>query len=149
MDDRPRLGTAPGERYGSRSAETGDPRAADGWARAVTMAAAISLGGAVAIAVLGEVVGVGVGLVVAAAVIGWLIGASLRTAGAALTGRARVVVALALAVTSVLVGQLGLWLITLAEGSVLGPIPYLSAVFGLLVPLEIVAALVAGFRTAR
>ena len=58
-------------------------------------------------------------------------GAGLRFgAGAHLAARRRVVIAIALSVGAVLLGQLGLWLYARVEGGVLPLLDYLAEVYG-------------------
>ena len=54
-----------------------------------------------------------------------------------------------LAALAVLGGQLGLWLFARSEGGVLGPVDYLAETFGLLVPIELLLAVVAGWLASR
>ena len=98
------------------------------------------LAGAAAITVLGGVVTVTTGLIVVAAATGWAI-------GAVLPGRPRTAVLLAL--LAVALGQLGLWAYALSQGGVLGPIDLLWQVYGMLVPLEFVAAAIPAWIGAR
>jgi len=164
MDDRPtaerpkggdpraptpadRLTRPPSDRYGGPVATDGEIGVGRG--RAIVTAAALSGVGAGAIAILGGVLGIGAGLIVVAALAGWLVAASLRTAGGALVRRTRLAIAVALAVDAVLLGQVGLWVIAIIEGGVLDPISYLGQVFGVLVPAELVASIAAAVWTAR
>jgi hypothetical protein len=125
------------------------PDSPGGVPRAVAAALGVGALGATAIAGLGEVVGIGAGLVAVAALIGWLVAASLRMAGPALGRRPRQTLAIAIALAAVVVGQVGLWLISTSEGSVVDPLTYLGAVFGFLVPAELVVAAAVAWRTAR
>jgi hypothetical protein len=100
--------------------------------------------------VLGGVLAVSAGLVVVAGATGWAVAAGLRTgAGQRLAAGRRVRLALGLVLLSVALGQLGLWLYALTEGGVLGPLDYLAETFGLLVPLELLAAWIVAWATAR
>lgn len=100
--------------------------------------------------VLGGVLAVSAGLLVVAGATGWAVAVGLRTgAGQRLTADRRVRLALALALLSVVLGQLGLWLYARTEGGVLGPLDYLAETFGLLVPLELLAAWIVAWATAR
>jgi hypothetical protein len=58
-------------------------------------------------------------------------------------------IALALALAAIALGQAGLWVFARSEGGVLAPLDYLWEVFGALVPLQIVAAAVVAWITAR
>jgi hypothetical protein len=116
----------------------------------VAIAVALAAVGALAIIVLGGVLAISAGLIVTAAASGWAVGLGLRTgARATLTRTNRSRLALALAIGSVAVGQLGLWLYARTEGGVLGPLEYLGETFGLLVPLEVLAASIAAWISAR
>ena len=61
----------------------------------------------------------------------------------------RVRIALALTLGAIALGQVGLWAFARSEGGVLGPLDYLWEVFGALVPLQILAAAVVAWITAR
>ena len=50
---------------------------------------------------------------------------------------------------AILLGQVGLWLFARSEGGVLSPIDYLAQTFGVLVPLQVLAAAAAAWWTAR
>lgn len=145
-----RLAHPPSDRYrtGEPAAPVGDPAASP--VRGVAFAVAAAAAGAAAITLLGGVLALSSGLLVAAGATGWAVGAGLRAgAGERLTADRRVRLALGLAILSVALGQLGLWLYARAEGGVLGPLDYLGEVFGLLVPLEFLAAWIVAWLTAR
>ena len=119
-------------------------------ARGVAFAVIAAAAGAAAITVLGGVMAVSAGLLVAAAATGWLVGVALRFgAGDTLASGRPVQLAVRLSLLAVALGQLGLWLYARAEGGVLGPFEYLAETFGLLVPLELLAASVAAWIAAR
>lgn len=100
--------------------------------------------------VLGGVMAVSTGLLVVAGVTGWAVSVGLRAgAGKRVAADHRVRLALGLTLLSVTLGQLGLWLYALTEGGVLGPLDYLAQTFGLLVPLELVAAWIVAWAIAR
>lgn len=100
--------------------------------------------------VLGGVLAVSAGLLVVAVASGWAVAVGLRTgAGQRLAADRRLRLAVLLALLSVVLGQLGLWLYARTEGGVLGPLDYLAETFGLLVPLEILAASFAAWASAR
>lgn len=159
MGDRPigtsgpgerRLDRPPSERYGEAAPASAPPTGA-AQARPRMLAGLVALVGAVAIALGGGLLAVTAGLLVIAALTGWGIAiASGRAATSAVPGgrMRRRAVAAALACVSVGAGQLGLWLIARQEGGTLGLIDYLTEVFGILVPLQLVlAAGVAWWRT--
>ena len=119
-------------------------------ARGVLYAVVLAALGALAITVLGGVLAISAGLIVAAAATGWAVGLGLRSgARGSLSQSGRSRVALALAIGSMVVGQLGLWVYARTEGGVLGPLDYLGETFGLLVPIELLAASIAAWISAR
>ena len=146
-----RLARPPSERY--RTEEPGLPAADDGngsFGRALASGALAAIGVAIAIAVLGGVVLVTAGLIAIAALGGWAIGIAVRVGAAGtIAARQRATLGALLAGLAVLGGQLGLWLFARYEGGVLGPVDYLAETFGLLVPLELAFAVVAGWLASR
>ena len=145
-----RLAHPPSDRY--RQADPApmieDPAASP--ARGVAFGIVAAIAGAAAITLLGGLLAVSSGLLVAAGATGWAVGIALRagTAGRLAAGR-QAQLAVALAVLSVGLGQLGLWAYARTEGGVLDPVGYLAEVFGWLVPLELLAAAVVAWATAR
>jgi len=131
----------PGERY----VEAEDPRDAAApptASRAILVAILLMLAGAALIVVLGGVFSLSAGLLVVAGVIGWAVGGSISMGrGMSVDAGMRRWLAIALAVASIVLGQVGLWLYAATEGGSLGLVDYLVQSRGLLVPLE---ALVAG-----
>jgi hypothetical protein len=110
----------------------------------------VSVTGAIAITILGGVITLTAGLVVAAAILGWVVGLGLKVgAGPTIDVRGRILVAVALAVVGVALGQVGLWLYAGSEGGVLPLVDYLGETFGPLVPLQVLAAAVAAGVSAR
>lgn len=146
-----RLARAPSDRY--RAAEASPAAPADTGAsivRGVALGVVAAAVGAGAIALLGGVVLMTSGLIVAAAAIGWAVGLAVRVGAGETLGRStRVRLAVGLAVLAVVFGQAGLWLYARSEGGVLGPLDYLAEVFGLVVPLELVAAWLVAWGSAR
>ena len=145
-----RLAHPPSDRY--RSAEPPAPvlDPALSPARGVAFAAVAAILGAAAITSLGGVLAISSGLVVVAGAAGWAVAVGLRAgAGPRLAADRRLRLALGFALLSVALGQLGLWLYAGTEGGVLGPLDYLWQTFGVLVLLELVAALIAAWATAR
>jgi hypothetical protein len=150
MPGERRLAHPPSDRYRVVASETSEAEAGGSVARGTALALLSAAIGALAIVVLGGVLAISAGLIVVAAATGWAVGLGLRVgAGGTLPGGRRSRVALGVAVGSIVVGQLGLWLYALTEGGVLGPIDYLGEVFGLLVPLELGVAAVIGWMSAR
>jgi hypothetical protein len=80
------------------------------------------------------------GLVAIAAIVGLVLGAILRPA---------TLVAVALAVGSVVIGLLGVWLFARLEGGVLDPLAYFAEVQGPLAPLQLVFAALAAVVSSR
>jgi len=114
--------------------------------RRIVAAVIASDAGAVAIAI-GGVLAFSAGLVVIAAVLGVAVGWFLR--GLSGTPTARRVIAVAVALGGVAIGQILLWFIAALEGGVLGPIDYLAQTFGVLVPAQFVLAGAGAWLAAR
>ena len=144
-----RLAHPPSDRYRALEPPPVERRAGS-QARGVAFAVVAALAGAAAITVIGGVLAVSAGLLVVAAAIGWVVALSLRYGvGAAGSLGRPAAVAVGLAVGAVVLGQTGLWLYARSEGGVLGPLDYLGETFGLLVPLEVVAAAGTAWIVAR
>ena len=120
-----RLERAPSERYAREQAPTA--RGREGAARAVGVAVA----GAAVIAFLGGPLSMTGGLLAVSVVVGIVLGSTLRP---------RTAVAVGLAVGSVVLGLLGVWLFSRLEGGVLDPLAYLADVEGPLVPIQLLLA---------
>ena len=151
-----RLAHPPSDRYRSTEASaneiaTTDVAGSSGSAmRGVVLAIVAGIVGAVAIVLLGGVAAISAGLVVVAATSGWAVGAALKLgAGDRIDRRRRTVVAIAVAFIAIALAQVGLWQYALREGGVLPLSDYLGEVFGLLVPVEVAAAVVAAWVAAR
>ncbi|MEA2608989.1 MAG: hypothetical protein QOJ75_1232 [Chloroflexota bacterium] len=148
-----RLAHPPSDRY--RDGQDGtssrqEPAKPGSTGRAVGFASAAGLLGSAVITVLGGVFAISAGLVVVAVATGWAVAVGLRAgAGGQLGETRRVRLALALALAAVALGQAGLWIYGRSEGGVLAPLEYLWEVFGLLVPLQLVAGGVAAWLAAR
>ena len=140
-----RLERPPSERYRPTDrpvpVEGGKPRS-----RALLLAslATLVLGAAITAAGILEITA---GLIAVAAIGGWAVAWALRPGG--LSVRDRLGMAVALAVVGVVLGQVGLWIYGRIEGGVLGPLDFLAEVYGPLVVLEVAAAAVAAWWTAR
>jgi hypothetical protein len=142
-----RLDRPPGERYGGPGIHPDEP-ASDGergTPRSLAVASVIGLAGSALIVILGGVLALSAGLVVVAGVIGWLIGTTL--AGGSIGPRRAI--AIALAVESVLVGQVGLWLFAMSEGGALGLVDYLGQTWGIVIIAEVAAAAIAAWWSSR
>jgi hypothetical protein len=92
---------------------------------------AVGLAGVIAFTILGGPLSVTVGLVAVAGVIGWVTGMVVGP------GRA---LAVTLAVASVTLGLVGIWLFAGFEGGALNLVAYLAEVQGILVPFELLVA---------
>jgi hypothetical protein len=89
---------------------------------------------------LGGPLSVTLGLVVVAAFVGWIVASLVRPL---------VWVAVALAVGSVALGLVGIWLFAGLEGGALGLVDYLGQVQGPLVVAELAAAGLVAYATIR
>jgi hypothetical protein len=146
-----RLARPPSERY-QTAEQAPEAVEADGGSvgRALAFGALAAIGVGAAIAVAGGVALVTAGLIALAGLGGWVVAIAVRAGGiGALTRQRRIAMAVVLAALGVLVGQVGLWLFARYEGGVLGPVDYLAETFGLLVPIELAAAIGAAWLAAR
>jgi hypothetical protein len=147
-----RLDHPPSDRYrAAELAAQGTPRPTS-VARGLGYAAIVVVLGALAITVLGGIVTLTGGLLALAAIIGWATAWALRTGGGATIAASRrtwLAIALALALGSIVLGQIGLWLYGLTEGGVLPLVDYLGEVFGPLVPAQAFIAAVVAWVAAR
>jgi hypothetical protein len=145
-----RLARPPSERY--RTPEQA-PEEEDGdgsFGRALAFGALTAIGVGIAIAVAGGVALVTAGLIALAGLGGWVVAVAVQAGGeGALTRERRIGVAVVMSALGVLGGQLGLWLFARYEGGVLGPVDYLADTFGVLVPIELAAAVGAAWLAAR
>jgi hypothetical protein len=150
-----RLAHPPSDRYRAAeaqaaAAEADRPDPAASVARGLAIAVAIAVVGAAGIVVVGGVLSQTTGLVVVAGATGLLIAYALQVgAGDHLTSRRRIALAVGLTVLAIALGQLGVWQYARSEGGVLPLIDYLGEVFGLLVPLQFAAGIVAAALVAR
>ncbi len=131
-DRRRLLDRPPSERY----AAVTEIAPGSGRARRVARLIAAALVGAAAVAFLGGPLSVTLGLIGVAAVIGWAIGSLARPS---------LGLAVGLAVGSVALGLVGIWLYARLLGGVLGLPEYFAAVQG---PLVVVELAVAGLMAA-
>jgi hypothetical protein len=110
----------------------------------------VALLGALAITIAGGALTLTAGLIAVAGIVGWAVAGAVGTAGgAALTPDRRVTIAVVLALAGALAGQLGLWLYARYQGGALDPVALLVEVYGPLVPLELAAAGIVAWWTAR
>jgi hypothetical protein len=112
-DRRPQLDRPPGDRYLPREAGRSEGRIA--WPPI-----AVAVGGALAYTILGGILSITAGLIVVAGFAGWLLGKLVagppKAAG--------------LAIITIVVGLLGIWLFSRIEGGALDPLSYLDEVQG-------------------
>jgi hypothetical protein len=107
-------------------------------------------GSAGILTVLGGVFAFSAGLVALAGLLGWAIARGVRLGGGpAVSASARSRLSAGFAALAVLGAQLGLWLFARSEGGVLGPLDYLGETFGVLIPIQLVVAVVVGWASAR
>ena len=152
------LAQPPSQRY--RPTATGDPP--PGRVRAVVtrpliLALSFAIGGLVAIVAVGGILASTTGLVFIAGIMGAGVGLELARAHSpndggppAMTRRTVSVVALAIAIGTVALAAVALWLFARGEGGVLGPIAYLFDTFGpLTVLVPVAAALGAAWGAAK
>jgi hypothetical protein len=143
-----RLERPPSDRYTPAAPEPGhDGAGSQGRALAYAVLAAIT--GAAVITVSGGILAITAGLLVIAAALGWAVAAALSTSPADGTSVRREAIAAGLAAVGVALGQLGLWLVARQEGGTLGLVEYLWEVFGILVPLQLLIAVVVAWWRAR
>ena len=145
-----RLERPPSDRYRTEEPAPGEADGGGSFGRALAFGGLTAIAVAAAIALFGGVVLVTAGLVALAALGGWAIGIAVRigSAGTVAADR-RALMGAVLAALAVLGGQLGLWLFARYEGGVLGPVDYLAETFGVLVPIELAFAVVAGWLASR
>ncbi|MFL5641932.1 MAG: hypothetical protein ACJ771_06285 [Chloroflexota bacterium] len=150
-----RLARAPSERYREAEAKAAaDAASRDdssaSLARGLALALVVALVGALALVVLGAIATVTTGLIVVAGGIGFGVAIALQLgAGARLSNPRRIIVAIALTVASIGLGQLGIWQYGRAEGGVLPLVDYLGEVFGPLVIVEFVIGAIVAWAVAR
>ena len=145
-----RLERPPSDRYQPPEQADAPPEERRSTAGGLVAAVVAGIVGAVVIAVGGGLLTFTAGLLVIAGVLGWIIAIALNLgAGSpADRGRRRWTAAL-IALAAVALGQVGLWLIARGEGGTLGLVDYLTEVFGVLVPAELlIAAAIAWWRAA-
>jgi hypothetical protein len=145
-----RLAHPPSDRYRAAELAAQVPPRPTSPARGLAYAMVVVVVGALAITVLGGVVTLTGGLLALAAIIGWATARALRTGGGStIAAGRRASLAVGLALGSVALGQVGLWLFGLTEGGVLPLVEYLGEVFGPLVPAEAIIAVVVAWIAAR
>ena len=133
--ERRRLDHPPSDRYQSAGPDAAPLPAADDSPlpdrERVLRGIAVALGGAILMTLLGGPLSIVAGLVGAAGAIGYVVGAVMRPLRLA---------AVLVALGSVALGLVGIWLFAGIEGGVLGIVEYLADVQGLFVPVELIVA---------
>jgi hypothetical protein len=114
----------------------------------VALAVLAALAGAALMVFLAGQFAVSSGLLVAAVVMGRFVGLGLRTARGALTPGWSRAIAVTIAIASIVLAQIGIWLYARSEGGVLELADYLGQAFGPLVPLELLLATVVAVLSA-
>jgi hypothetical protein len=133
--ERRRLDHPPSDRYRSTApddegvAEPSDAPLPD--RERVLRGIAVGLGGAIVLTLLGGPLSITGGLIGAAGAIGFVVGMVMRPLR---------VGAVIVALGSVALGLVGIWLFAGIEGGVLGIVDYLADVQGFLVPIELIVA---------
>jgi hypothetical protein len=117
--------------------------------RGFSFAVLAAVVGAAAITLGGGIFAITAGLLVIAAALGWAVAVALSSSAGDGTRLRREWLAAGLAAGGVALGQVGLWLVARQEGGTLDLIEYLSEVFGILVPLQLVVALIVAWWRAR
>jgi hypothetical protein len=117
--------------------------------RGIAFAVLAAVVGAAVITLAGGIFAMTAGLLVIAAALGWAVAVALPSSAGDGTGLRREWLAVALAAVGVALGQLGLWLVARQEGGTLSLIDYLWEVFGILVPLQLVLAVLVAWWRAR
>ena len=137
-ETRRTLERPPGDRYHEQARR---PTArAPSRASAAGRAALVALAGAAVMTIAGGPLSMTLGLLVVIAFTAWLIASIVRP---------DVWLAVGLAVGSVAVGLVGIWLYAGLEGGTLGLVDYLGQVQGPLVPVELAVAALVAFVTIR
>jgi hypothetical protein len=145
--ERRRLDHPPSDRYRTESAADVDSAEEAPVAEPVSeqerllRGVAVGLVGIIAMTLLGGPLSITTGLIGAAGAIGWVVGAVMRPLR---------LPAVIVAVASVALGLIGIWIFAGFEGGVLGPVEYLADVEGILVPVELaVAGILAAVAASR
>jgi hypothetical protein len=138
-----RLARPPSARFETEG-EPAEPASPGSAPRAALYGAAAALGGVLLTVLLGGLLAFSAGLLVVWAAAGTVVGWATRIGGGSAFGSPlRPAMAVALALTGVGLGQVGLWWYAGTEGGVLPLVDYLGQTFGVLVPAQ--ALLAVGF----
>jgi hypothetical protein len=146
--DRP-----PGDRYLRRAdADQGEESESERGGSVVRLLVAAilaaAIGGAVSI-VLASPLAISEPLVIVAGLGGIATGLAARWGGGSAVSRSRSRrIAVAIALLAVVIVQVAVWQLATAQGGVLPLVDYLAETFGLVVPLEFVAAAIGAWATA-
>ena len=145
-----RLERPPGERYAARETGGDEAPARKSPIRGIVLASVVGTIGSAASIALFALASISAGLLVVAALTGLFVAEALRAGGGAtIPARLRRTLAVATALESVAVAQLGIWLYARAQGGALGLIDYLGQTFGPIVLLEFGLAALVAWWSAR
>ena len=151
--DRPPTGLlarAPGTRYASAGRVEGGSALRASASRPALAGAVVAAIGAAILVVLTGPLGVTTGLLLVAAAVGWAIGLAVKLGGgAALAGGRSAAIAVLLALGACVAGWIGAWAWSRATGGALGPVDFLSQVYGILVPAEALFAVAGAMLGSR
>jgi hypothetical protein len=147
-DRRRSLDRPPGERYAAPGSDEAPPPGRIGIPGPVA-AVLTALAGTALTVLLGGVLSLSAGLLLVAGGTGWLVGRAVAASGPGSRPASRVTLAVGLAVASVVLGHLGLWLFARSEGGALGFADYVAQTWGPLAVVQYVVAVVAGWLASR
>lgn len=124
-----------GVRFGAMEPEPG--RTTRGAAATVAAGAVSAASGAALVTLLGTIFDLSVGLLVVAFFVGRFGALAVAALGAVSSRRTRAGVAVGAGLLGVALGQIGLWLVALAQGGTLDLASFLAETYGVLVPAEL------------
>ncbi|MCU0504707.1 MAG: hypothetical protein MUE82_02870 [Chloroflexi bacterium] len=146
---------APGaQRADPPRARPAAPAARDRADRSLAYGIVAGVIGAAVLFVLAGPLSVDTGLLAVGVAIGWVVGVAVRTGagragGAARPAGGRAVTAVALAVGGSVAAWVGAWAWSRVQGGVLGPVDFVSQVYGLLLPVQLVFTAAAAWIGSR
>lgn len=111
-----------------------------GTAAAVAVGALTAIGGAGLVTLLGTIFDLSAGLLVVAFFVGRFGALAVDAAGAGSNRRTLATIAVGAGLAGVALGQVGLWLVALAQGGTLDLAGFLAETYGVLVPAELALA---------
>jgi hypothetical protein len=116
---------------------------------AVAAGAVIAAAGAALVTLLGTIFDLSAGLLVVAFFVGRFGALAVEALGAGSSRRTRAAIAVAAGLLGVALGQVGLWLVALAQGGTLDLASFLGETYGVLVPAELGLALLGAWWPFR